>query len=151
MNNEKRTIDNILARLFVLALKIEERIIAQKAGGLTISELHVLREVGIGDRKTMTQVANGLMISVGALTTAMNKLELKGYVRRERDTIDRRVVFIELTESGRAAWEQHELFHEGLVEAAVGTLSEEERKTLLLSMQKLDDYMMALWADLDKK
>lgn len=41
-------------------------------------------------------------LSSAATTTLLDRLERKGYVRRQRDTVDRRKVLIELTPAGRA-------------------------------------------------
>ena len=40
-------------------------------------------------------------LSSAATTTMLDRLERKGYVRRERDTIDRRKVLVEMTPAGR--------------------------------------------------
>ena len=40
-------------------------------------------------------------LSSAATTTMLDRLERKGYVRRERDTIDRRKVLVEMTPDGR--------------------------------------------------
>ena len=41
-------------------------------------------------------------LSSAATTTLLDRLERKGYVRRQRDTVDRRKVLIELTPAGSA-------------------------------------------------
>ncbi|MDR2156632.1 MAG: MarR family transcriptional regulator [Clostridiales Family XIII bacterium] len=146
MDKEKKTVDDILTRLFVSTLKIEERAIAARFGNdLSISELHVLREIGVDKTKTMTQVANGLKISLGALTTSMNRLDRKGYVTRTRDAGDRRIVNLGLTDAGKAAFGIHEAFHKHMVEAAIDKLSAREKTVLLKSLSQLDDYFIAEW------
>ena len=58
MNKAERTIDSILARLFITTYKIEEKaIVRESARRLSLSELHLLREIGVGRSKTMSQVA----------------------------------------------------------------------------------------------
>ncbi|MDR1953032.1 MAG: MarR family transcriptional regulator [Clostridiales Family XIII bacterium] len=146
MNKEEKTVDSILARLFVTTLKIEERAAARSFNNnLSISEMHVLREIGIKDTKTMTQVARGLKISVGALTTAMNKLDMKGYVIRERDTTDRRIVNLCLSKEGRKAYDAHDAFHKQMVRSALDELSEEEQAIFLKSIIRLDAYFTEQW------
>jgi DNA-binding MarR family transcriptional regulator len=47
-------------------------------------------------------------LSPAAMTTLIDRLERKGYVRRVRDANDRRRVFVELTDLARkAAWEMY--------------------------------------------
>ena len=146
MNKADKTIDGIISRLFITAYKIEEKATAKESGRrLSISELHVLREIGVGRSKSMSQVALGLKISVGALTTAIKKLEDKGYVQRRRNDEDKRVVNIELTKRGERAFEKNDLFHRNLIDAAIGGLTHEERATLLKALKKLDEYFSDEW------
>ncbi|MDR1495747.1 MAG: MarR family transcriptional regulator, partial [Clostridiales Family XIII bacterium] len=145
-------IDAILARLFISTFKIEERAIAESSkGNMSISELHVLREIGVGPTRTMTQIARGLKISVSALTIAMNKLEKKQLVRRERGTEDHRIVKVSLTEKGVEAFEYHDAFHKKMVRDALGKLTAEERKVLWRTLVKLDAYFAREWARHEKK
>ena len=146
MNETEKTIDEILARLFITTLKIEEKTIASESNRtLSISELHVLREIGTGKTKTMSQVAEGLKISVGALTTAVSKLEKKGLVVRKRNTEDKRIVHISLTKGGIENFKMHDKFHKKMVEAALSSLSDEEQDILLKSLTALDDWFIAEW------
>lgn len=149
MNETEKTIDEILARLFITTLKIEERVIASESlKTLSISELHVLREIGVGETKTMSQVADGLKISVGALTTAVNKLEKKGLVIRSKNNDDKRIVHINLTNEGIDNFNIHDNFHQRMVAAAVSSLSEKEQVILLESLSALDDWFINEWSKL---
>ncbi|MDR0817793.1 MAG: MarR family winged helix-turn-helix transcriptional regulator [Clostridiales Family XIII bacterium] len=140
------SVDAILARLFITCLKIEERVISEESGGtLSISELHVLREIGLGADRAMSQVAHGLKISVSALTIAMNKLEKKGYVVRERSNEDRRIVRLHLTDKGIEAYKLHTDFHTGMVNSALAGLSAEERTVLNKSLAQLESYFYEEW------
>ena len=146
MHKADRTIDGILSRLFITTYKIEEKATVKESGRrLSISELHVLREIGVGRSKSMSQVAQGLKISVGALTTAINKLEDKGYVQRRRNSEDKRIVNIELTKRGERAFERNEAFHRDMIGAAIGDLSHEERAILLKALKKLDKHFSDEW------
>ncbi|MDR1136292.1 MAG: nitronate monooxygenase [Clostridiales Family XIII bacterium] len=141
MKNNTVRLNEILARLYRNVLKIEEEAICLATNNnLTINEIHTLTEIGLGKAKTMTQVAAEVKISVGALTTAMNKLVKKGYVRRFRVSEDRRMVKVELTEAGAAAVEEHERFHERMLEDIFTGKSEEEQQCLLRLMDELDEY-----------
>ena len=58
------------------------------------------------ERMTAGELARESGLSSGAVTTLLDRLERHGYVRRVRDTADRRRIFIELTdEARRRAWE----------------------------------------------
>jgi DNA-binding MarR family transcriptional regulator len=58
---------------------------------------------GIAGRATHADLARRCMITPATLTGVVNTLVKAGYVRRERDEDDRRVVWLVLTESG---WER---------------------------------------------
>lgn len=51
--------------------------------------------------KKMSELADSLHVTAGAVTTASNQLIKQGYIARTRDEKDRRVVHLELTEKGR--------------------------------------------------
>lgn len=51
---------------------------------------------------TVASLSRDLEIDPGAMTRALDRLQAKGLVRRERSTQDRRVVHLELTDEGRA-------------------------------------------------
>jgi NAD(P)H-dependent flavin oxidoreductase YrpB (nitropropane dioxygenase family)/DNA-binding MarR family transcriptional regulator len=110
---------------------------------LSISEIHVIAEIGVGRAKTMTEIATGLRISLGALTTAVNKLVKKGYAERLGVPEDRRVVKVRLTESGEKAVMEHERFHERLVESVVSRLNEKQRDDLQEMMENIYDFLNA--------
>ncbi|WP_051603057.1 MarR family winged helix-turn-helix transcriptional regulator [Simplicispira psychrophila] len=54
------------------------------------------------DCDTVAALSRELEIDPGAITRALDRLEAKGLVRRERSTADRRVVHLALTDAGRA-------------------------------------------------
>ncbi|MFO1220065.1 MAG: MarR family transcriptional regulator [Burkholderiaceae bacterium] len=55
-----------------------------------------------GGRSTPNELARELQMDPGAVTRALDRLELKRLVRRARSTDDRRVVHLELTPEGEA-------------------------------------------------
>ena len=57
---------------------------------------------------TAGELASAVGLSPGAVTTALDRLEQRGLVRRTRDPEDRRRVMVEPTEeANRAAWEAY--------------------------------------------
>ena len=62
-------------------------------------------------RNTMTGIADGLSIQVSSLTVAVNTLVRKGYLVRERENRDRRVIRVLLTEKGAEASRVHTQFY----------------------------------------
>ncbi|MDR2355391.1 MAG: nitronate monooxygenase [Clostridiales Family XIII bacterium] len=131
----------IFARLFQTIPPILDDAARRASGGrISGSEMHVLTEIGLGKAKTMTQVAAGLRISVGALTTAIDKLVRKGCVDRFRVPEDRRIVKLALTETGAAFARAHTEFRERMTKAAFASLAEEQRSLLLLALENVEEY-----------
>ncbi|MDR2295878.1 MAG: nitronate monooxygenase [Clostridiales Family XIII bacterium] len=141
MKNQVDKLNKILTRLFqTIPPVLEDAARRASAGRISGSEMHVLAEIGVGRAKTMTQVAAGLRISVGALTTAIDKLVKKGCVHRFRVPEDRRIVKLSLTEEGAALARAHAAFGEAMTETAFASLTEEQRSLLLLSLENVEEY-----------
>lgn len=67
-----------------------------------VGALSALRIAGPPHRLSPTQLGRGLMLSSAGVTSRIDRLERRGYVRRLPDPNDRRGVIIELTEEGLA-------------------------------------------------
>jgi DNA-binding MarR family transcriptional regulator len=74
--------------------------------GINRSDARCLDIIDIHGRVTAGELARESRLSTGAITTLLDRLERAGFVRRVRDTDDRRRVLVELTDEARArAWE----------------------------------------------
>ena len=98
--------------------------------------VNLFEAVGLGGGN-MSSIAAKLKITVGSLTTSMNSLVKKGYVKRERSEKDRRVVFIQLTNNGRMAYHHHAEFHRQMTEAVIAELNENETEVLVKALDGL--------------
>ena len=87
--------------------------------------------------RNMSSVAKTLSVTVGTLTIAINSLVKKGYVNRVRSEEDRRVVLISLTKKGEKANTHHMKFHDGMIQALMKDLDEEQQKILVKSLLNL--------------
>ena len=139
MGNSKKVINDLLVELFNDIIHIEEKTL--KNGGLSdlsVTEIHTIEAIGIYWPRTMSEVATDLKITVGTLTTAINKLIKKGYVERKRIEEDRRVVLINLTEKGKLVFELHENFHKDMVNEVLSGLNESDERVLISSLERLN-------------
>jgi DNA-binding MarR family transcriptional regulator len=131
----------LLVGTFNDILAVEEHEIKKgPLNNLSITEIHTIEAIGMYRMRTMSQVAADLNITVGALTSTVNNLVKKGYVTRERDEIDRRIVNIRLTRSGKIAYRIHEKFHLDMVKQTIKGLAEKEN-VLIESLQKLNEFL----------
>ena len=74
---------------------------------LYMREVHFIVEIGSMDFPTMGELASRLSVTQGAVTQMTIRLENKGFVIRVKDTVDRRVTRVRLTESGERLRTQH--------------------------------------------
>ncbi len=135
------TINNVLVELINEIWELEEKaIITEEFKDLTNNDMHVIEAIGLGEDSNMSTIAKKLNITVGSLTTAMNSLVNKKYVVRKRSEEDRRVVYVMLTEKGKAAYQHHEDYHRQMTRAILDKLSEEEIPVLIKTLDALTDF-----------
>ena len=112
-NEAEDVLNSLLVDLFNDILKIEGAVLkAGEFSDLSVTEMHIIEAIGYDREMTMTEVARDLEITVGTLTTAINRLIKKEYVERRRIEEDRRVVLIKLTSKGEEAFKSHAQFHD---------------------------------------
>lgn len=141
MKKTKKVLNELLVQIFDDILQIEEKALRHGTfSDLSVTEMHTLEAIGMYTQRTMSEVAQDLKITVGTLTTAINKLIKKEYVVRKRIEEDRRVVLVELTKKGKLAYRIHEKFHNDMIKATVEGLTEEEEEVLISSLEKLNEF-----------
>jgi len=99
--------------------------------------LATLRRNGEPYSLTPTELYRSMMLSSGAMTNRLDRLEGRGLVRRSRDPRDRRGVRITLTEEGLELIERAVEAHVEGEEKMLGSLSEEDRELLAGLLRKL--------------
>ena len=135
-------LNTVLVRLFRNILDFEaSAILNTEFKDISLNDVHVMEAIGIGERKNMSSIASALNVTMGSLTIAMNGLLRKGYVKRERGEKDRRVVFIELSEKGRRAYEGHMDFHREMVHGMLSNLTPQEIEAVTNALSKIDIWM----------
>ncbi|MBP3284288.1 MAG: MarR family transcriptional regulator [Clostridia bacterium] len=134
-------VNDFLVNTFRSILKVEEKVLKnEKCKNLSISELHLIEAIGKKSAMTVTQIAEKLSITLPSVTAAINKLRLKGYVKKERSEEDRRTVWVTLTEAGKEVELVHEKFHNELVASIANSFDETEKENLLDIVKKLDSF-----------
>ena len=114
---------------------------------LYMREVHFVVEIGSMGSPTMSELANRLNVTQGAVTQMATRLEKKGYVVRQKDTEDKRVTTISLTEKGKVLCEQHIDFDKrehANVSEMLGEFSDEE-------LEKLIRYEQVMWEIFTKR
>lgn len=74
--------------------------------GLTYPQYLVMLILWESDRITVSAIGERLFLDSGTLTPLLKRLQLAGWVNRERDSEDERRVLVSLTDAGRALQQQ---------------------------------------------
>ncbi|HPU63280.1 MAG TPA: MarR family transcriptional regulator [Mobilitalea sp.] len=144
-------INKLLVEIYEDVIHIEENAI--KTGvfkELSITEIHTLEAVGLYGSKTMSEIASDLNITMGTLTTAIDKLIKKGYVERNRSDVDRRIVNVSLTKKGKLAYRIHEKFHLDMVKTIMNNFTSQEEEVLLCALRKLNNHLKDIYNSSNK-
>ena len=141
-HDTKRSLNELLVNLFNHVMDMEAKaVLTEGYKDISNNDLHIIEAIGVDEPRNMTMIANMLTVTVGTLTTNMNGLEKKGYIRRERGQEDKRVVYVTLTEKGRKAFYHHRDFHKKMIRAIVRDLSEDEMEILYQCLVNLNSFL----------
>jgi DNA-binding MarR family transcriptional regulator len=104
---------------------------------LNQQELRVVKFLGDEGPQIMRSVAEHLSLAVNSVTTIADGLEHKGLIQRLRSDEDRRIVRVELTESGRVAYTTCAASKLELFRSMLGSLTGDEQEILLVLFRKI--------------
>ncbi len=104
---------------------------------LSLQELRVVEYLGDSGPRMMRELAEYLLIAVNSVTSIVDNLEKKALVRRQRSAEDRRVVHVELTASGRRAYDAAAGEKLSLLRIMLGALSEDDQKKFIALFRKI--------------
>ena len=142
METDLKTVNDYHVIVFNDILTIEESELKKSQfKDLSITEMHTIEAIGMYKKKTTSEVAKELSITVGTLTTAINKLVKKDYVERIRSEDDRRVVKLGLTKKGKLLYRVHQHFHREMVKNILDGMATDEQQALLAALKNLHDFL----------
>ncbi len=121
----------IMGRLMRIAKYMETRVAElHKRYDLKMGEFDVLatlRRAGTPYRLTPSALIDSMMLTSGAMTNRLDKLEKKGLISREHSKEDRRSVTVELTSDGLTLIDNLILEHVEVQHDLIRGLSDEEK------------------------
>lgn len=142
MADDLKTINDYLVNIFNDILTIEESELRKsRFKDLSITEMHTIEAIGMYHKKTTSEVAKELSVTVGTLTTAINRLVKKEYVERFRSEDDRRVVKLGLTKKGKLVYRVHQHFHREMVKNIMVDMEDDEEQILNKALKNLHDFL----------
>ena len=136
-------LNDLLVNTFHGILKLEEESLNRiSAFRLSIAEMHLLEAIARGSEegRSITDIARELSITLPSVTAAVNKLARKGYLIKNKNEGDKRMVIVRLTGEGRRAEAAHRFFHRHMVVSVTKGLQESEKAALLKGLENLDRF-----------
>lgn len=109
--------------------------------GLTSAQFDVVSTLGNTSGMTFKELGEHTLITKGALTGIIDRMEEKGLVRRMALQDDRRSILAQLTPKGEALFEEVFPAHIRYLRSRFTRLTESERKDLVRLLKKLKDTM----------
>ena len=94
------------------------------------SDFSILQTLLRDGSQPVNTLGKQVFLTSGSITTAIDRLEQRGYVERKPDTKDRRVCLVTLTNHGRAIMNQASLSYSEAIQQATSSLSKHECELL---------------------
>ena len=120
---------------------------SQKSHGVTPVQMRVLKMFQTTDSIPQKDILHAFGVKAGSLSELLTKMEKENLVTRSRSKESKRESIVSITNKGRIALLEHELFLVNQEEKLFGSLSKEEKDFLARTLKKLN----AEWKDPSKK
>jgi len=99
---------------------------------LTATQFHYLEIIGELENPTLTELAAAMKLTKPSVTAAIDRLVVKGLVRKVHSDIDKRSSHLHLTEIGEQINKRHDFAHDFVIDLIVKKLSQDEIKSFSL-------------------
>src|SRR6202789_2060714 len=129
-------------RLWLVLMKAHGSIVSYIEGafaaqGIGLSDFMVLEVLLHKGPLTISAIGEKVLLASASMTSAIDRLERRGLVARRNCASDRRLRYVDLTDSGQAFIEEIFARHEVDLEEVTAALSEEERNTMYEGLKKI--------------
>ena len=136
LDKRAETLTNYIEQMIHVIMITQCNCLDDASANLSVQELKTIKFIGKKGSCIMRECADYLMLAVSTITSIMDKLVRKNIVSRKRSDEDRRIVEVELSETGREIFkmdnEHMKEFSKGILQA----LNEEEQEQLLKLLKK---------------
>ena len=120
-----------------LSKEMKQHLEEELAPTLTEGQLQVLELLGGEKRMKPSDLVDILETTPAAVTTLLDRMEKGGLVIRERDERDRRLVWITVTEKGKAECERGIDVRKRYVESHLGKISSHNQQLFVYLLGKI--------------
>lgn len=140
----RRTIGYLMARVKDHLASVLDRELAEDPQlahwELTAPQLKVIFSLAAdAEAKSASELCKSISYDAGAMTRMIDRLEGKGLIHRERCPNDRRLVYLALSEEGRAALPRMKELHRGVLNRALRGFSKTEARQLEGFLRRMMD------------
>ncbi len=119
--------------------KKAENLVKESIGDTITNDQHyTLRYIHKAGTCTSTELSEVFDVKKSAITAIINRLTEKELIKRTRDEKDRRVIYLTLSEKGKALFEKTEEKIHKLVESIITSFDEREIVSFIETYEKLN-------------
>lgn len=111
--------------------------------GITGPQLWALKTISQNENLSLSDLSKRMYLHPSTITGVMDRLEKKGYVKRNRDQVDRRVIYLQLTAEGKKLVKRAPNPVQGRMIYGLRNLKKGELSLIYDSVKKLVEIMEA--------
>lgn len=135
---QKKALQKISAGVIRYVMdEIESSRVEDMVNDISFTQSLYLKEIAELGNPTLSELALHMRRSKPSVTIAVDKLESKGYIRREQADADKRSFHIHLAAKGKKFYQAQKTAENKLYDKINQTLSEAETKQLIAIYKKL--------------
>jgi DNA-binding MarR family transcriptional regulator len=141
--DRREAVDAVATALVPAASRVTRLLLRRAPQGVSRSEAGVLSALARGPRR-ITELADLEGHAQPTMTLLVKRLEERGWVARERDPADGRVVVVSLTQAGTAALEDLRAAYRTVLRDHLAALPDEQIAALQIATEALESLLDAL-------
>ncbi|OOE06391.1 MarR family transcriptional regulator [Anoxybacillus kestanbolensis] len=126
-----------LEHAFSLAVRKLAADLAKEEIGLTKPQFFILNLLSKRGKCTVSELADEMFVKPSAITTMIDRLYKSGFVLRDRDEEDRRVVYVQLSEKGKEMLQHARAERRKIIERYLSQLQLEELEQFVYIIEKI--------------
>jgi DNA-binding MarR family transcriptional regulator len=138
MQNASKEIRFLIRQINQTVFEVLSREMA--AFNITVSQIYVIRCLKDGPQR-ISDISKQLGLSNSTVSGIVDRLEENGYVQRERDDKDRRVVWVNFTEKIKELHKEIPILQDSYYDDLLSGMTEEEIENILYSLRLLANHL----------
>jgi DNA-binding MarR family transcriptional regulator len=141
--DRRHDIDAVAGALVPAASRVTRLVLRRITPRISRSEAGLLGAL-VGGPRRITELADLEGHAQPTITLLVKRLEAKGWVARERDPGDRRVVLVSLTDAGDSALDDVRAAYRAVLRDHLAAMSDDEIAALVHATEALESLLVAL-------